>query len=239
MPIYESVLIARQDISAGQVDDLADSMEKIIVDYGGNIARREYWGLRSLAYRMKKNRKGHYVMFNLEASSDAIQEMERNLRLHEDVLRYMTIRIENMRQEPSPMVHGKGDRDRAERRSREDDEDQEEDGSSDTDENSSEVLTADDVAKGDSMNETDDLDGTDVRNGADASDGTDIPSNEEEETEQRAMDAVMAVVEAGDPFSVDAKVVLSPVPMRRLSIIAMLSFCPDTCQNGGKLFQAE
>ena len=119
MPFYESVLIARQDITAGQVDTLADDMEKIITDNGGNVARREYWGLRSLAYRMKKNRKGHYVMLNLEAPSYALQEMERNLRLHEDVLRYITIRVEELRAEPSPMAHGKGgDRDRADRRGR-------------------------------------------------------------------------------------------------------------------------
>ena len=115
MALYESVLIARQDISAGQVDTLADEMEKIITDNGGSVARREYWGLRSLTYRMKKNRKGHYVMFNLDAPSDAVQEMERNLRLHEDVLRYMTIRLDELRTDPSPMAHGKTDRDRADR----------------------------------------------------------------------------------------------------------------------------
>lgn len=115
MAFYESVLIARQDISAGQVDTLADEMEKIITDNGGSVARREYWGLRSLTYRMKKNRKGHYVMFNLDAPSDAIQEMERNLRLHEDVLRYLTIRLDELRADPSPMAHGKTDRDRADR----------------------------------------------------------------------------------------------------------------------------
>ena len=97
MPFYESVFIARQDISAGQVDTLADEMEKLISDNGGSVARREYWGLRNLAYRMKKNRKGHYIMFNLDAPSEAVQEMERNLRLHEDVLRYMTIRLEELR----------------------------------------------------------------------------------------------------------------------------------------------
>ena len=115
MALYESVLIARQDISAGQVDTLADEMEKIITDNGGSVARREYWGLRSLTYRMKKNRKGHYVMFNLDAPSDAVQEMERNLRLHEDVLRYMTIRLDELRADPSPMAHGKTDRERADR----------------------------------------------------------------------------------------------------------------------------
>ena len=120
MALYESVLIARQDISAGQVDTLADEMEKIITDNGGSVARREYWGLRSLTYRMKKNRKGHYVMFNLDAPSDAVQEMERNLRLHEDVLRYMTIRLDELRADPSPMAHGKTDRDRADRGDRSD-----------------------------------------------------------------------------------------------------------------------
>ena len=67
MPLYENVLIARQDISAGQVDALADDMEKIITDGGGSVVRREYWGLRSFAYRIKKNRKGHYIMFDLDA----------------------------------------------------------------------------------------------------------------------------------------------------------------------------
>ena len=122
MPLYESVFIARQDISAGQVDTLADEMEKLISENGGSVARREYWGLRNLAYRMKKNRKGHYIMFNLDAPSEAVQEMERNLRLHEDVLRYMTIRLEELRADASPMMHGKGDRDRADRRGRDDEE---------------------------------------------------------------------------------------------------------------------
>ena len=124
MPLYESVFIARQDISAGQVDTLADEMEKLITDNGGSVARREYWGLRNLAYRMKKNRKGHYVLFNLDAPSEAIQEMERNLRLHEDVLRYITIRLEALRVDASPMGYGKGERDRAERRGPDDDDDE-------------------------------------------------------------------------------------------------------------------
>jgi small subunit ribosomal protein S6 len=124
MPLYESVFIARQDISAGQVDTLADEMEKLITDNGGSVARREYWGLRNLAYRMKKNRKGHYILFNLDAPSEVIQEMERNLRLHEDVLRYITIRLEALRVEASPMVYGKGERDRAERRGYDDGDDE-------------------------------------------------------------------------------------------------------------------
>ena len=112
MTLYESVFIARQDVSATQVDSLTDSFEKIIVDNGGSVERREYWGLRTLAYRIKKNRKGHYVMFNMDAPSDAVQEMERNMRLNEDILRYMTIKIEGMRDDASPIMQGKGDRDR-------------------------------------------------------------------------------------------------------------------------------
>jgi len=112
MALYESVFIARQDVSATQVDSLTDSFEKIISENGGSVERREYWGLRTLAYRIKKNRKGHYVMFNMEAPSDAVQEMERNMRLNEDILRYMTIRIEKMREDASPIMQGKGDRDR-------------------------------------------------------------------------------------------------------------------------------
>lgn len=112
MPLYESVFIVRQDVTAAQVDTLADGFAKIVDDNGGSIQRREYWGLRGLAFRIKKNRKGHYVLFNVDAPSDAVQEMERNMRLNEDVLRYMTVRVEALREEPSPIMQGKGDRER-------------------------------------------------------------------------------------------------------------------------------
>lgn len=112
MPLYESVFIVRQDVTAAQVDAMADGFAKLIDDNGGSIERREYWGLRSLAYRINKNRKGHYVLFNLDAPAASVQEMERNMRLNEDVLRYMTIRLEAMREEPSPIMQGKGDRER-------------------------------------------------------------------------------------------------------------------------------
>jgi small subunit ribosomal protein S6 len=112
MPLYESVFIVRQDVTAAQVDTLADSFAKIVDETGGSIQRREYWGLRGLAFRIKKNRKGHYVLFNLDAPPAAIQEMERNMRLNEDVLRYMTVRVEKLREEPSPIMQGKGDRER-------------------------------------------------------------------------------------------------------------------------------
>lgn len=112
MPLYESVFIVRQDVTAAQVDAMADGFAKLIDENGGSIERREYWGLRSLAYRMNKNRKGHYVLFNLDAPATSVQEMERNMRLNEDVLRYMTIRLETLREEPSPIMQGKGDRER-------------------------------------------------------------------------------------------------------------------------------
>ena len=86
MPLYENVFIARQDISGAQVDALADGFTQLIAEQGGEIKKREYWGLRNLAYRMKKNRKGHYVLFNIEAPPAAIAELERTMRINEDVL---------------------------------------------------------------------------------------------------------------------------------------------------------
>tara|TARA_B100000989_G_scaffold296720_1_gene280574 strand:+ start:272 stop:751 length:480 start_codon:yes stop_codon:yes gene_type:complete len=112
MPLYESIFIARQDVSAAQVDSLADGFEKIITDNSGSVERREYWGLRTLAYRIKKNRKGHYVLFNLDAPSKAVQEMERSMGLNEDVFRFITVRLESLRGDASPIMQGKGDRDR-------------------------------------------------------------------------------------------------------------------------------
>ena len=114
MPYYENIFIARQDISSAQVDTLADAFSEIITGAGGQVHRREYWGLKSLQYRIKKNRKGHYVLLNIEAPSDAMQEMERQMRLNEDVLRHMTIRTEENPEGPSVMMQGRGgDRERA------------------------------------------------------------------------------------------------------------------------------
>ena len=96
MPYYESVFIARQDVSAPQVETLADTFTEIISGGGGSVTKREYWGLRNLAYRIKKNRKGHYMLLNIDAPSEAVQEMERNMRISEDILRYMTIRVEEL-----------------------------------------------------------------------------------------------------------------------------------------------
>ena len=119
MRLYESVLIARQDISTAQVETLVDEFSKIIENGGGSIKKREYWGLRSLAYRIKKNRKCHYVMLNVEADSATLNEYERIMGLNEDILRFMTIRIEEVDEEPSIMMQAKSERgDRGDRRDR-------------------------------------------------------------------------------------------------------------------------
>jgi small subunit ribosomal protein S6 len=108
MPFYESVFIARQDIAAPQAEALADTFTSIIDAQGGKVTKRENWGLRNLAYKVKKNRKGHYILFNIDAPPAAIAEMERNMRIHEDVLRYMTVRVEELEEGPSAMVRSRG-----------------------------------------------------------------------------------------------------------------------------------
>jgi len=122
MRLYESVFIARQDISSTQVETMADEFAGIITEAGGKIHKREYWGLRSLAYRIKKNRKGHYIMFNLETDADTLKEYERIMGLNEDVLRFLNIRIEEVEEGPSIIMQNKGDRgergDRGDRGSR-------------------------------------------------------------------------------------------------------------------------
>lgn len=114
MPFYESVFIARQDIAAPQAEALADTFTSIIDAQGGKVTKRENWGLRNLAYKVKKNRKGHYILFNIDAPPAAIAEMERNMRIHEDVLRYMTVRVDELDLELSPIL-ARRDRDRERR----------------------------------------------------------------------------------------------------------------------------
>ena len=124
MPLYESVYIARPDISATQVETLTADMTKILEENGGKVTKDEYWGLKSLAYRIKKNRKGHYSLMNIDAPAAALTEMERNMRLHEDVLRYMSIRVDEHEEEPSVMMQSRSsrdDRDRDRGRGRDDD----------------------------------------------------------------------------------------------------------------------
>ena len=117
MPLYENVFIARQDISGVQVDALADAFTQLISDNGGEIKRREYWGLRNLAYRMRKNRKGHYVMLNIAAPSTAIAELERTMRINEDVIRYLTLRVDALEEGPSVVMQSRGSREDRQRRS--------------------------------------------------------------------------------------------------------------------------
>ena len=119
MRLYESVFIARQDISTTQVESMADEFAGIITNAGGTIYKREYWGLRSLAYRIKKNRKGHYIMFNFETDGPTLKEYERIMGLNEDVLRFLNIRIEEVEEGPSIIMQNKGERgDRGDRGSR-------------------------------------------------------------------------------------------------------------------------
>lgn len=116
MAFYEGVFIARQDASAAQVDGLQDTFAALIEEKGGKVTKREYWGLRNIAYRMKKNRKGHYVLFNIDAPSEAIDELDRQLRLNEDVLRHLVVRVEELDEEPSVMMQKGRDRDDRPRR---------------------------------------------------------------------------------------------------------------------------
>ena len=110
MRLYESVFIARQDITSAQVEAMADEFAEIITSAGGSIKKREYWGLRSLAYRIKKNRKGHYVMFNLETGPEALREYERIMGLNEDVLRFLNLNIQEVEDGPSIMMQAKTER---------------------------------------------------------------------------------------------------------------------------------
>lgn len=110
MPFYESVFIARQDISQTQVDGLVERYTGIINEGGGQIAANEYWGLRNLAFRIRKNRKGHYVMLNIEAPAPAVAEMERHMRIDEDVMRYMTLKVDGFEEGPSAIMRGRDDR---------------------------------------------------------------------------------------------------------------------------------
>ncbi len=116
MPLYEHVFLARQDMSSQQVDGLIDHFKGIIGSGGGTIGKVEAWGLKSVAYRIKKNRKAHYTLMNIDAPPAAVAEMERQMGLNEDVLRYITIRVEAHETEPSAMMQKRDRGDRDERR---------------------------------------------------------------------------------------------------------------------------
>src|SRR5947209_19252227 len=109
MPLYETVLIARNDVTQQQVEAVAEEIKTDLESEGGAVKKTEYWGLRSLAYRIKKNRKGHYMLLGLDAKPASIAEMECKLGLNEDILRFMTIRIEEIEEAPSAILSRKSD----------------------------------------------------------------------------------------------------------------------------------
>lgn len=111
MALYECVFIARQDIASTQVEGLVEQFSNILTENQGSVAKQEYWGLRNLAYRIKKNRKGHYVLLNIDAPADAVHEMERNMRLNDDVLRYLTTRVDELEEGPSVVMQNRHSRD--------------------------------------------------------------------------------------------------------------------------------
>ena len=120
MPLYEHVFLARQDISAQQVEALLQEFRTLLEGRGGSVAKTEYWGLKSLAFRIKKNRKAHYALMNIDAPHDAVNELERQMRLSTDIIRFLTVRVDEHEAGPSPMMRradrderdGRGDRDR-------------------------------------------------------------------------------------------------------------------------------
>ena len=114
MPLYEHIFLARQDASSQQVDDLTNQFKAIVEGAGGKVAKTEYWGVKSLSYRMNKNRKAHFMLMNLDAPAAAVAEIERQERLSEEVLRYLTIRVDELEEGPSAMMR-KAERDDRER----------------------------------------------------------------------------------------------------------------------------
>ena len=116
MPLYEHIFMARQDVTSQQVEAMVDTYKAIIEQNGGKVDKTEMWGVKSLAYRIRKNRKAHFTLFNIEAPAPAVAEMERQMRISEDILRFMTIRVEELDAEPSVMMQK---RDRDDRKDRE------------------------------------------------------------------------------------------------------------------------
>ncbi|MGH6865054.1 MAG: 30S ribosomal protein S6 [Methyloceanibacter sp.] len=118
MPLYEHVFLARQDVSAQQVEGLLESFRTLLQENGGSVVKTEYWGVKSLSYRIKKNRKAHYALMNIDAPHTAVTELERQMRLSTDVIRFLTVRVDEHEAGPSAMMRrsdrddrdGRGDR---------------------------------------------------------------------------------------------------------------------------------
>ncbi|MEM8686694.1 MAG: 30S ribosomal protein S6 [Pseudomonadota bacterium] len=121
MALYEHIFMVRQDASSAQVEALTDQFKTVLTENGGSVGKAEYWGIKSLTYRIKKNRKAHYSLLNIDAPSAAVSEMERQMRLSEDVIRFMTIKVEEHEEEPSVMMRSRSQRDDRPRRKFDDD----------------------------------------------------------------------------------------------------------------------
>src|SRR5439155_15869650 len=104
MALYENVFIARQDVPATQVETLTTQFSELVTAQGGTVSKKEYWGLRSLAFRMKKNRKGHYTLLNIDAPPAAVKELERTMSINEDIIRYLTVRVDALEEGPSAVM---------------------------------------------------------------------------------------------------------------------------------------
>jgi small subunit ribosomal protein S6 len=110
MALYEHIFLARQDVSAQQVEELTTALTEILTNNGGKVTKNEYWGVKTLSYRIRKNRKAHYSLLNIDAPHTAVAEMERQMRINEDILRFLTIRVDELEEGPSAMMQ-KRDRD--------------------------------------------------------------------------------------------------------------------------------
>jgi len=104
MALYENVFIARQDVPATQVETLTNQFAELVTAQGGTVQKKEYWGLRSLAFRIKKNRKGHYTLLNIDAPSAAVKELERTMSINEDIIRFLTVRVDALEEGPSAVM---------------------------------------------------------------------------------------------------------------------------------------
>ena len=120
MPLYEHVMIARQDLSGAQAEGLVEHFGTVLKDNGGSIVDTEYWGVKTMAYKINKNRKGHYAYLRTDAPSGAVQEMERLMRLHDDVVRVLTVKVDAHEEGPSVQMQKRDERDRGDRRPRDD-----------------------------------------------------------------------------------------------------------------------
>ncbi len=110
MALYEHIFLARQDVSAQQVEELTKTLTEVLTQGGGKVTKNEYWGVKTLSYRIRKNRKAHYSLLNIDAPHAAVAEMERQMRINEDILRFLTIRMDELEEGPSAMMQ-KRDRD--------------------------------------------------------------------------------------------------------------------------------